>query len=170
MSGYHEILTDPSYAGQVVLMTYPLIGNYGIAEEDAESSRAWAEGFVMKEASSIASNHRATKTLQEYLKDEGIVALEGVDTRRLVKLTREQGSLRCWISTTDSDPESLVAKAKGAPSTNGRNLASEVSCKQPYRWKSPTPRPTRPRSPPPRTRAFPWWPMTSASSATSCAA
>lgn len=139
MTGYHEILTDPSYAGQVVLMTYPLIGNYGIAAEDAESARAWPEGFVVKEASSIASSHRATHTLQEYLKAEGIVAMEGVDTRRLVKITRELGSLRCIISTTDSDPASLVAKAKATPSTNGRNLAAEVSCKEPYTWDEPYP-------------------------------
>lgn len=139
MSGYHEILTDPSYAGQVVLMTYPLIGNYGIADEDAESDRAWPEAFIVKEASSIASNHRSSRTLQEYLREEGVVAMEGVDTRRLVKLTRELGSLRCIISTTDSDPESLVAKAKAAASTNGRDLASEVSCKQPYRWEDPYP-------------------------------
>lgn len=139
MSGYHEILTDPSYAGQVVLMTYPLIGNYGVAEEDAESSRAWPEAFVVKEASAIASNQRATSTLQDYLKAQGIVAMEGVDTRRLVKLTREQGSLRCILSTTDSDHASLVAKAKAVPSTNGRNLAAEVSCTEPYRWEEPYP-------------------------------
>ncbi|MBL4904377.1 MAG: glutamine-hydrolyzing carbamoyl-phosphate synthase small subunit [Desulfocapsa sp.] len=134
MSGYHEILTDPSYAGQVVLMTYPLIGNYGIAEEDAESARAWPEGFVVKQASSIASSHRSTQTLQEFLKAEGIVGIEGVDTRRLVKLTRELGSLRCIISTTDSDPESLVAKAKAMPSTTACNLAAKVTCKEPYTW------------------------------------
>lgn len=139
MSGYHEILTDPSYAGQVVLMTYPLIGNYGIAAEDAESGRAWPEAFVVKEASSISSNQRATSTLQDYLREEGIVAMEGVDTRRLVKLTREQGSLRCIVSTIDSDHASLVAKAKAAASTNGRNLAVEVSCTEPYRWEEPYP-------------------------------
>lgn len=136
MSGYHEILTDPSYAGQVVLMTYPLIGNYGIAEEDAESEKAWAEAFVMKEMSNIHSSHRADLHLSEWLKRQGVVAIDGVDTRRLTKLTRTEGSLRCIVSTVDSDPASLVAKAKAAQSTDGRDLASVVSCKDPYRWNS----------------------------------
>ncbi|MEZ5975053.1 MAG: glutamine-hydrolyzing carbamoyl-phosphate synthase small subunit [Planctomycetota bacterium] len=136
MSGYHEILTDPSYVGQVVLMTYPLIGNYGIAEEDAESGRAWAEAFVIKELSSIASNFRASLTLPEWLKREGVVAIEGIDTRRVTKVTREFGSLRCVVSTTDLDDDSLIAKAKAAPSTDGCDLASTVSCHAPYTWDS----------------------------------
>ena len=135
MSGYHEILTDPSYAGQAVVMTYPLIGNYGVAEEDAESRAAWPEAFVIKEMSSIASNFRADTTLPEWLKQNGVVAIEGVDTRRLTKLVRTSGSLRCVVSTIDHDAESLVAKARQALSTDGRDLASEVSCKEPYRWK-----------------------------------
>lgn len=134
MTGYHEILTDPSYAGQVVLMTYPLIGNYGVAEEDAESPRAWAEAFVVREMSNVASNQRATSSMPEWLKKNGVVAIEGIDTRRLTKITREEGSLRCVISTTDNNPESLVAKARGAESTDGRDLASIVSCREPYTW------------------------------------
>ncbi len=134
MSGYHEILTDPSYAGQVVMMTYPLIGNYGVAEEDAESGNSWAEAFVMKEMSSISSNFRATSTLPEWLNANGVVAIEGVDTRKLTKHTRELGSMRCVVSTVDSDPASLVAKARAATSTDGRDLASVVSCKEPYNW------------------------------------
>ncbi|HRV80364.1 MAG: glutamine-hydrolyzing carbamoyl-phosphate synthase small subunit [Planctomycetes bacterium] len=134
MSGYHEILTDPSYAGQMVLMTYPLIGNYGVAEEDAESGRAWAEGFLIKELSSIPSSHRSDLDLESWLRREGVVAMEGIDTRRLTKITREQGSLRCVISTIDLDEASLVAKAKAAPSTEGHDLASQVSCKTPYEW------------------------------------
>jgi carbamoyl-phosphate synthase small subunit len=134
MTGYHEIMTDPSYAGQVVLMTYPLIGNYGVAEEDAESSRAWAEAFVVREMSNVVSNQRATSSMPDWLKANGVVAIEGVDTRRLTKITRTEGSLRCVISTTDSNPESLVAKARGAVSTDGRDLASEVSCREPYTW------------------------------------
>ena len=134
MTGYHEILTDPSYSGQVVLMTYPLIGNYGVADEDAESAGAWAEGFVVKEMCQVPSNHRADHTLPEWLAERGIVAIEGVDTRRLTRLVREEGSLRCVISTTDGDHDSLVAKAKGAPSTDGRDLASVVSCKETYPW------------------------------------
>jgi len=134
MTGYHEILTDPSYAGQVVLMTYPLIGNYGVAEEDAESSRAWAEAMVVREMSTISSNQRATSTMPEWLKANGVVTIEGIDTRELTKLTRTEGSLRCVISTTDSDPKSLVAKARAAASTDGRDLASEVSSREPYTW------------------------------------
>jgi len=134
MSGYHEILTDPSYAGQAVVMTYPLIGNYGVAEEDAESHRAWAEAFVVKEMSSIPSSHRATSTLPAWLEANGVVAIEGVDTRRLTKLIRTEGSLRCVVSTVDHDEGSLVAKARAALSTDGRDLASEVSCAEPYGW------------------------------------
>ncbi|MCA9002773.1 MAG: carbamoyl phosphate synthase small subunit, partial [Planctomycetes bacterium] len=82
MTGYHEILTDPSYAGQLVLMTYPLIGNYGIAEEDAESDRSWAEALIIKELSSLPSSHRSDLPLEEWLKRENVVAIQGVDTRR----------------------------------------------------------------------------------------
>jgi carbamoyl-phosphate synthase small subunit len=135
MCGYHEILTDPSYAGQVVIMTYPLIGNYGVAEEDAESGRAWAEAFVIKEMSAVHSNFRANMSLPEWLRKQGVVAIADVDTRKLTKMTRTEGSLRCIVSTTDSDPDSLVAKAQAAASTDGRDLASVVSCKEPYEWK-----------------------------------
>ena len=136
MSGYQEILTDPSYAGQGIVMTYPLIGNYGIADEDMESSRCWAEAFVIKELSSIASSHRATETLDAWLKRQGIVAIEGVDTRRLTKALREQGSLRFVLSTEDSDAESLVRKARAAASTDGRDLAASVTCAEAYSWSS----------------------------------
>jgi len=134
MTGYHEILTDPSYCGQIVTMTYPLIGNYGIAEEDAESGRAWAEAFVMKEMSSIPSNRRATTSLPEWLRAQNVVAIDGVDTRRLTKMIRNEGCLKCVVSTEDSDRDSLVAKAQGAQPTDGRDLASVVSCSEPYTW------------------------------------
>ena len=134
MTGYHEILTDPSYAGQVVIMTYPLIGNYGIAEEDAESGRAWAEAFVMREMSALASNHRATIALPEWLRKQNVVAIDGVDTRRLTRLVRTGGSQRCVVSTTDSAPESLVAKARATPSTDGRDLTVGVTSAAPYAW------------------------------------
>lgn len=134
MSGYQEILTDPSYAGQTVIMTYPLIGNYGVADEDNESSRAWAEAFIMREMSAVHSNHRANKSLTEWLREQSVVAIDGVDTRRLTKLTRTDGSLRCVVSTVDSDPTSLVAKAKKVATTDGRNLADTVSCKEPFEW------------------------------------
>ena len=134
MTGYQEILTDPSYAGQVVMMTYPLIGNYGVTEEDAESARPWAEAFVMKEMASLHSNHRASESLGDWLRRHGVVAIDGVDTRRLTRMTRTEGSLRCVISTEDSDPASLVAKARAAESTDGRDLASVVTCPEAYSW------------------------------------
>jgi carbamoyl-phosphate synthase small subunit len=134
MTGYHEILTDPSYAGQTVVMTYPLIGNYGVAEEDAESAGAWPEAFVMKEMASLPSNHRSESSLGEWLVKQGVVAIEGVDTRQLTKLIRTEGSLRCVVSTFDHDPASLVGKARAALATDGRDLASAVSCTEPYDW------------------------------------
>ena len=134
MSGYHEILTDPSYSGQVVIMTYPLIGNYGACEEDAESDRAYAEAFVMREMSAVASNHRSNTPLPEWLKANGVVAIDGVDTRLLTRITRDEGSLRCVVSTVDGDHDSLIAKARAAASTDGRDLASTVTCKAPYSW------------------------------------
>jgi carbamoyl-phosphate synthase small subunit len=134
MTGYHEILTDPSYFGQVVVMTYPLIGNYGVAAEDDESDKAWAEAFVMKEMSSRPSNARATSSLPDWLIAKGVVAIDGVDTRQLTKIVRDQGCLRCVVSTTDSDRKSLVAKAKATLSTDNRDLASLVSCKKPFDW------------------------------------
>ncbi len=134
MSGYHEILTDPSYTGQAVVMTYPLIGNYGVAEEDAESHGAWPEALIVKQMSSRHSNHRADSSLPEWLIERGIVAIDDVDTRRLTKLIRTAGSLRCVISTVDHDPDSLVKKARAALSTDGRDLASVVTCEKPYTW------------------------------------
>ncbi|MBL8859272.1 MAG: glutamine-hydrolyzing carbamoyl-phosphate synthase small subunit [Planctomycetes bacterium] len=134
MTGYHEILTDPSYAGQVVIMTYPLIGNYGVPDEDAESGRAWAEAFVIREMSTIASNFRSNMTLPDYLVKQKIVAIEGVDTRRLTRIVRDEGSMRVFVSTTDSDPKSLVNKARNAPATDGRDLTVGVTCAKPYAW------------------------------------
>jgi len=136
MSGYQEILTDPSYSGQGVVMTYPLIGNYGIVDdEDDESGRCWAEAFVVKELSSIHSNHRATISLEDWLVRHGVVALEGIDTRRLTKRLREVGSIRFVASTLDGDHASLVAKARAMPATDGRDLASPVSCTHAYDWR-----------------------------------
>jgi carbamoyl-phosphate synthase small subunit len=137
MSGYHEILTDPSYAGQAVVMTYPLIGNCGIAAEDAESAGAWPEAFIVKEMSAIRSNQRSTSSLRDWLASRGVVAIEGVDTRRLTKVIREEGSLRCIVSTLDHDAASLVAKARSALATDGRDLASIVSCRSAYRASDP---------------------------------
>src|SRR6187401_1330022 len=110
MSGYQEILTDPSYAGQIVCMTYPLIGNYGVNEEDVESRKPWVEGFVVREASRVASNFRSTMSLQDYLKDNNIVGLEHIDTRSLVRHIRDKGAMRAGLSTTDLAADSLLQK------------------------------------------------------------
>src|SRR5579864_85987 len=134
MTGYQEILTDPSYHGQIVAMTYPLIGNYGVNPEDAESRRPWVRGFVVRELSSIASNHRSHGSLNDYLAEHGIPGIEGVDTRALVRLTRERGAMKGILSTTDCDDASLVAKAKASPGLVGRDLASEVMPAEPIAW------------------------------------
>ncbi len=126
MTGYQEILTDPSYHGQIVAMTYPQIGNYGVNEEDAESRRPWVRGFVIRELSGRVSNFRAAGSLESYLERHGIIGIEGVDTRALVRLTRERGALKGILSTVDLDDASLVAKAQASPGLVGRDLAREV--------------------------------------------
>jgi carbamoyl-phosphate synthase small subunit len=132
MSGYQEVLTDPSYAGQIVCMTYPLIGNYGVTASDAESARPWVEGFVVKEASRTASSWRAEETLDAYLKRWKIVAIEGIDTRALVRHIRDKGAMRACLSTLDLDEASLVEKARNSPAMENRELASVVTCKEIY--------------------------------------
>jgi carbamoyl-phosphate synthase small subunit len=132
MTGYQEVLTDPSYAGQIVCMTYPLIGNYGVNKADEESSHPWVEGFIVREASRIASNWRAEETLDAYLRRWNIVALEGIDTRALVRHIRDKGAMRACISTVDLNEESLIEKAKNSPSMENRELASVVTTKEIY--------------------------------------
>jgi carbamoyl-phosphate synthase small subunit len=132
MSGYQEVLTDPSYAGQIVAMTYPLIGNYGVNHEDAESARPWVEGFVVREASRTMSNWRAEETLDAYLKRWNIVAIDHIDTRALVRHIRDKGAMRGCLSTVDVDESSLVEKARRAPAMENRELASMVTCPEPY--------------------------------------
>ncbi len=134
MTGYQEILTDPSYAGEIVTMTYPLIGNYGINLEDVESSRPHLCGFVVKEASDYPSNWRSKMSLDAYLKENGIVGIQGIDTRALVRHIRDKGAQTGIISTIDLDVDSLVEKARKAPSIVGRDLVREVTCKEPYHW------------------------------------
>jgi carbamoyl-phosphate synthase small subunit len=134
MTGYQEILTDPSYAGQIVAMTYPLIGNYGINLEDIESRRPYAEGFIVREYSEISSNWRSAETLDHYLKRHGIVGIAEIDTRALVRHIRERGAMRACISSIDLDEASLVAKARQAPEMLGRNLVDEVTCPKAYTW------------------------------------
>ena len=132
MTGYQEVLTDPSYAGQIVCMTYPLIGNYGVNHRDEESSRPWVEGFVVREASRMASSWRAEETLDAYLKRWNIVALEGIDTRALVRHIRDKGAMRACISTVDLDADSVIAKARQSPSMENRELASAVTTRERY--------------------------------------
>ena len=132
MTGYQEVLTDPSYAGQIVCMTYPLIGNYGVNEADAESVRPWVEGFVVREASRIVSNWRAEESLESYLKRWNIVAIEGIDTRALVRHIRDKGAMRACLSTIDLDEKSLVEKARQSPPMENRELASVVTTGEPY--------------------------------------
>jgi carbamoyl-phosphate synthase small subunit len=134
LSGYQEILTDPSYRGQIVVMTAPQIGNYGVNPEDVESGRVWVEGFVVKECSPISSNWRARQTLNDYLKDAGIVGIEGIDTRALTKHLRDSGAQEGVLSTMDMDEPRLVAKAKASPGLVGRDLVRDVTCERPYQW------------------------------------
>jgi carbamoyl-phosphate synthase small subunit len=128
MAGYQEILTDPSYRGQIVTMTYPLIGNYGVNPEDVESDRPKAEGFIVRELSGIHSNWRAAEDLSSYLEAHGIVGAQGIDTRALTRLLRVKGAMRGVISTEDASPESLVEKARRSPGLVGRDLVREVTC------------------------------------------
>lgn len=132
LSGYQEVLTDPSYAGQIVVMTYPLIGNYGINEEDLESDRIHVKGFVVKEFCRTHSNYRATQGLIEYLDQNKIIAIEGVDTRALTRHLRLSGAMKGLISTTDLDPASLKAKLAKVPSMEGADWVKEVAPGKPY--------------------------------------
>jgi carbamoyl-phosphate synthase small subunit len=134
MTGYQEILTDPSYTGQIVTMTYPLMGNYGVNEEDLESSKPKVEGFIVKEASGITSNWRSRKGLGEYLKEYNIPGIEGIDTRALTKHIRTAGAMKAVISTECLDEAILVKKAQDSPGLIGRDLVKEVTCLKPYQW------------------------------------
>ncbi|MFC1631284.1 glutamine-hydrolyzing carbamoyl-phosphate synthase small subunit [Candidatus Omnitrophota bacterium] len=139
LSGYQEILTDPSYKGQIVTMTYPLIGNYGVNREDVESAKPSLEGFVVKEVSPIASNWRAVKTLPEYLKENNIMGIAGIDTRALTRQIRLQGAMKAVLSTEDLDVQSLARKAKASAGLVGRDLVKEVSCQKKYYWRNHKP-------------------------------
>jgi len=133
MTGYQEILTDPSYKGQIVTMTYPLIGNYGVNEEDFESVKPYVEGFVVRECCRYPSNWRAQKPLHEFLAENDILGIEGVDTRALTKHIREAGAMKAVLSTEDPDVQSLTAKAKTSAGLVGRDLVKEVTCAEEYR-------------------------------------
>ena len=134
MTGYQEILTDPSYCGEIVTMTYPLIGNYGVNTEDVESSRPFLSGFVVKEYSEFPCNWRCEMTLDAYLKKHGIIGIHDIDTRALVLHIRSRGAQTGIISTIDDDIQSLIEKARKAPSLVGRDLVREVTCREPYEW------------------------------------
>ncbi|HBA73331.1 MAG: carbamoyl phosphate synthase small subunit [Geobacteraceae bacterium GWC2_55_20] len=134
MSGYQEVLTDPSYKGQMVTMTYTQIGNTGINPEDIESRGLFLSGFIVKEYQDCYSNWRATMSLDAYLKENGVVGIQGLDTRALTRHLRDKGAQNGIISTVDGNHESLVSKARAIPSMTGLDLASGVSCDKPYHW------------------------------------
>ena len=134
LTGYQEILTDPSYHGQLVTMTLPHIGNIGTTPEDDESSRVWAAGLIVRQLSPIVSNWRARQSLPDYLAERGIVAITDVNTRALVRHIRTHGAMRAAISATTADPEAVIALARAARDMNGLDLAREVSCTEPYHW------------------------------------
>ena len=185
MTGYQEILTDPSYEGQLVAMTYPQIGNVGVNTEDVESRQPFMKGFIVKEYTPQPSNWRATGALHEYMQRYGIVGIEGIDTRSLVRHLRDHGSQEAIISTFDSDPSVLVAKAKASPGLVGRDLVRNVTCAEPYDWNEGmwdlgegykkrevaqvNEREEQKSGFISRSRFFPLWPMITASSSIFCA-
>jgi len=134
MTGYQEVLTDPSYSGQMVTMTYPLIGNYGVNDEDVESARIQVAAFLVKEYQPFPSNFRSTQSLADYLADQGVLGVEGLDTRALTRHIRNGGAMRAVISTTDLDSGSLTRRANAIASMVGMDLAREVTTARPYRW------------------------------------
>ena len=134
MTGYQEVLTDPSYRGQMVVMTYPLIGNYGVNPEDIESDRIQVAAFLVREYQPFPSNYRSTASLADYLKSQGILGLEEFDTRALTRHLRTRGAMRAMASTMDLDPASLLERVKKTPCMQGQELASVVTTQTPYRW------------------------------------
>jgi len=137
MTGYQEILTDPSYSRQIVTLTYPHIGNTGVTPEDVESNKVQAAGLVIRDLPLLASNWRSKQSLDEYLKDNGIVAIAGIDTRRLTRILREKGSQSgCLLAGDDISDEQALELARGFPGLKGMDLAKEVSVKESYQWRS----------------------------------
>jgi len=139
MTGYQEIVTDPSYKGQIVAMTYPLIGSTGVNDEDMESAGLHLEGFIVREYQSHPSNWRMTKSLKAFLEDAGKIGMEGLDTRALTRRLRLSGSMKGIISTLSRDIPSLLTKVQNAPGLVGRDLVRGVSCSKPYRWEKGAP-------------------------------
>ena len=137
MTGYQEILTDPSYAQQIVTLTYPDIGNTGTTAEDAESDRVWSAGLVIRDLPLLASNWRNTQSLSDYLKANNVVAIAGIDTRRLTRILREKGAQNgCILAGDDITEEAAIAAARGFPGLKGMDLAKVVSTKERYEWRS----------------------------------
>ena len=136
MSGYQEIFTDPSYAGQIVTMTYPLIGNYGVNLDDIESAKPQVAGVIVREHFEFHSNFRATMSLGDWLRKFGVVAIQGIDTRMLTRMIRTQGAMRSILSTTDMNEASLLKKVASSPGMTGLDLATKVTCSEPYDWNS----------------------------------
>jgi carbamoyl-phosphate synthase small subunit len=134
MSGYQEVFTDPSYCGQIVTLTYPLIGNYGVNADDDESGGPQVAGVIVKEYFEFHSNFRSEGSLGDWLRGHNIMAVQGLDTRMLTKMLRTDGAMRGVLSTLDQDEGSLTAKALGSPRMSGLDLATRVSCKEPYLW------------------------------------
>jgi carbamoyl-phosphate synthase small subunit len=134
MTGYQEVLTDPSYNGQIVCMTYTQIGNYGINDEDRESGKPHVEGFIIRECARLASNYRSTSDLPSYLAEHDIIGIEGIDTRALVRQLRVRGAMMGVLSTIDLDDASLIHKARTCPNIVGRDLVKEVMPAEPFHW------------------------------------
>ena len=138
MTGYQEVITDPSYKGQIVTMTYPLVGNYGINEEDMESSGIHLEGFIVKEYQPNPSNWRMRQSLKSFLEEHGKIGIEGIDTRALTRRLRLSGAMKGIISTKTKDIDLLLGRVNAYPGLVGRDLVREVSCTKPYLWKNGT--------------------------------
>ncbi len=136
MTGYQEILTDPSYCGQIITMTYPHIGNYGTNDNDIESNNIHAAGFIIKEETIYPSNYRSTKSIGEYLKKNKIIGIQNIDTRMLTRIIRNEGAMNAIISNEDLNEKSLLNKVKSAPKMDGQDLAKSVTTKKPYEWNS----------------------------------
>src|SRR3954453_14407045 len=134
MTGYQEVLTDPSYTGQIVCMTYPLIGNYGVNAEDLESARPRVEGFVVREHARFPSNSRSGGDLDSYLRQHNVIGIEGIDTRALVRRLRVRGAMMGVLSSEDLDSASLVPKARPCPNIVGRDLVKQVVPPEPFHW------------------------------------
>ncbi|NTV52831.1 MAG: carbamoyl phosphate synthase small subunit, partial [Candidatus Firestonebacteria bacterium] len=135
MAGYQELLTDPSYFGQIVNMTYPLIGNYGVNQQDMESSKIQVAGFIVRELCRWPSNFRSQGSLENWFKEQGILGIEGLDTRALTRHIRTAGSMNGVLSTTDLSVESLRKKAQAAPNMAGLDLVKNVTCQKPYEYR-----------------------------------